>query len=688
VRVGVLGPVEVVDDGREIVPSAAKERSLLAVLALNAMSAVTADGLIDALWGESAPTSARKTLQTYVSNIRRALGPGTVATTPNGYVLRVAPDDVDVIRFRALVRAGEDALRDGVPGVARDRLASAIALWRGEPFGGVAAHTGLAAEAVRLREEHASALEARIAADLAVGEHRELVGELEALLHEHPFRERLWGHLMVALYRSGRQADSLAAFERARVLLREELGLEPGGELRRLERAVLAQDASVVGTAPGAAATAPPLRPPRLRSPVRYAVARDGTHVAFQTFGDGPIDLIAVPGFVSHLDMWWDAPTDALVERLASFSRLILFDKRGMGLSDRPNAIDVEMWLDDIEAVLDAARSERAVVLGISAGAPTAALYAARHPERVRALILYGGYARFLTADDYAFGTDAAVVDSFIDNMQAKWGTGVGISVLATSRADDPVARQFWARLQTTSASPAAAAEFLRALSRVDVRRDLPAIIAPTLVLHATRDTNVPIESARLCNELIPGSRLVELDSDIHLIWLSDVVETITTEIEQFVRRTVVAAPDDTGRVVLATVLAVDSGTMAQPEARTVVCDAVARDGGRVFAEPGLAVFDRPSLAIRCGTRLACALRRPPGVAVHSGECEVTATGVRGLAVDVVTRMAAAAAPGELLVTRTVRDLVAGTVLVCEPRAPLVVDGSPDEWQTYAVRTR
>jgi pimeloyl-ACP methyl ester carboxylesterase len=375
-----------------------------------------------------------------------------------------------------------------------------------------------------------------------------------------------------------------------------------------------------------------------------------------------------------------------LVRRLASFSRVILFDKRGMGLSDLPNHIDVDDFLGDTEAVLDAVHSERAVVLGISAGAPTAARFAARHAERVRALILYGGYARFLAADDYPFGQDEAVVDSFIDNMQAKWGTGVGISVLATSRASDPVARQFWARLQTMSASPTAAAEFLRALSSIDVRSELPAITAPTLVLHGTRDTNVPIEAARLCNELVPDSRLVELDSDIHLLWLSDVVETITDEVERFVEQTVLGS-DGTGAgaVVLATILAVDPATMAHPERRAGVCDTVVRHGGRVLTDAGVAVFDRPSQAITCGTDLACARSDPAGVAVHSGECELTAKTVRGIAVDVVGRMAATARPGDLLVTRTVRDLVAGSGLAYEPRAPVVIDGSPDEWATFAV---
>ncbi|HEX5096302.1 MAG TPA: alpha/beta fold hydrolase [Acidimicrobiia bacterium] len=531
--VGVLGPVRAHTDSGEVVLSAAKERSVLATLALHAGAVVTPDALIDALWGATPPESARKTLQTYVSNIRRALGADVVGTDPNGYVLHVDRDAVDVLRFRRLVREGEDALRAGATLHARDALTAATALWRGEPFGGVAAHTGLAAEAVRLREEYLGALEGRVASELETGADAHLVGELEALVREHPYRERLWGHLMTALYRSGRQADALSVYERVRVLLRDELGLEPGGELQRLQRAVLEHTMAERAVVP------PSLQP--FRSSVRYAVARDGVHVAYQVVGDGPIDLIAVPGFVSHLDMWWDAPTDALVRRLASFSRLIMFDKRGMGLSDRPAHIDIDDWVEDTRAVFEAAGSRRAVVLGISAGAPTASLFAARYPEHTSALVVYGGYPRILRSDDYEFGFEREDVDEFIQQMQDEWGTGFGLSVLAPSLETDPAALEFWARLQTTSASPGAAARFLRALAEVDISDELPQINAPTLLVHVQRDANTPVEGARICRDLIPGARLVELDSDIHLIWLSDVIEEITDEIEQFIVSSVLA---------------------------------------------------------------------------------------------------------------------------------------------------
>jgi DNA-binding SARP family transcriptional activator/pimeloyl-ACP methyl ester carboxylesterase len=672
VRISLLGPLTVDGQPGEAVLRAAKERTLLATLALRPGVVVGPDALIDALWGDSPPASARKTLQTYVSNIRRELGPDVISTTASGYTLAVAGDDVDVGRFRALVRAAEEARARGEEPEAREHLRAAVALWRGDPFPGAGAHTGLAADAVRLQEEYLTALEARLAADLAAGAHAELVGELETLARDHPFRERLWGHLMVALYRSGRQADALAAYQRARARLGEELGLEPGGELRRLEQAILDHDPSLDAAA---ATPAAGLVPAPARSPVRYAVCPDGVHVAYQIVGDGPIDVLAVPGFVSHLDLWWDAPTDRLVRRLASFSRLILFDKRGMGLSDRPAEVDVDHWVADVHAVLDAAGSEQAVILGISAGAPTAALFAASHPERTRALIMYGGYARYLAGDGYDLGLDPGEVDSFVRHMEARWGTGAGLSLFAPSRADDPAARQYWARYQTISASPGAAATFLRALAAIDIRHVLPTITAPALVLHAARDRNVPVEAARRCRDLIPGATLVELDSDIHLIWLSDVVDEITRAIEAFISRT---GPVTAVERVLATVLATSGG----PDDAAVRA-MVDRWGGRPLERPGCAAFDGPARAIRCA-RVLVSEGGAVGAAVHSGECDPHGDGLRGVAVD-MARELATGARGEVLVTQTVRDLVVGSPIELEPRGRRAFRGVPGDWEVFAV---
>jgi DNA-binding SARP family transcriptional activator/pimeloyl-ACP methyl ester carboxylesterase len=540
VQISLLGPLKIRGETGDIVFGAAKERSLVAALALHPGQVVSVDALMDALWGDSPPATARKTIQTYVKNIRRACGPDSIATVESGYTLRVGAKDVDVARFRALVHSGEAALRSGETAEAREALSEAVGLWRGDPLPGVASHTGLAVAAVRLREEYLSALETRFSAELAAGADSDLVGELEVLVREHPFRERLWAHLMLALYRSGRQADALSAYQRVREVLREELGLGPGGALQRLESAILAQDPALDADAADPSVTGAAGRAP---SPVRYATSGDGVHVAYQIVGDGPIDVLAIPGFPSHLDMWWDAPTDDLVRRLAAMSRLILFDKRGIGLSDRPQSIDWNDWIDDAVAVLDAAGSRRAVILGISAGAPTAIQFAATRPERTHALILFGGWSRMVKGDDYEPAADLAAFEAFYAHSEANWGTGVGVSLAAPSRAKDPAAREYLARLQRMSASPTAAGTFFRAMASVDVRQALPMIGVSTLILHAQGDRQVPIEAARLMTEQIPEATLVELDSDIHVMWLSDVIDETTRHIERFLDQIRAGAP-------------------------------------------------------------------------------------------------------------------------------------------------
>lgn len=535
VRISLLGPLVVEGDGGgAMVLNAAKERSLVTVLALSPGRDVGTDTLMWALWGDEPPAAARKTLQTYIWNLRQAFGSDRIATCPTGYRLLVDDGDVDVHRFRDLTRKGDEAMRRGEVALARSQLADALALWRGRPFADVAQHTGLATEAERLEQERLSALEARIAADLADGRHHELVGELEALIDAHPFRERLWGQLMVALYRGGRQADALAAYQRARAVLAEELGLEPGGELRRVESAVLNHEIGI--STHGSTTDALPtgsIRP----TPVRYARTADGTAIAYQVAGSGAVDVLAVPGYVHHLDIWWNAPTDRLVRRLTSTGRLVVFDKRGMGLSDRPDAVDVDAWTLDALAVLDAAGIERAVILGVAAGAITALQLAAQHPDRVRALVLHEGFARQLVAPDYDIGFEPAIIDAYADNMERGWGTGVALSSAAPSLAHDPTVRAYWARYQRLSASPTGAVRLLHASAEADVRELLSSIHVPTLVIHAKGDLLIPLAQGRYVADHIAGADFIVLDSDVHLICVSDVLEQVADHIEAFVQR-------------------------------------------------------------------------------------------------------------------------------------------------------
>jgi DNA-binding SARP family transcriptional activator/pimeloyl-ACP methyl ester carboxylesterase len=672
VRISLLGPLQVDGTPGNVVLGAAKERSLLAALALRPGCVVSTDALVRALWGDQPPASARKTLQTYVSNLRQALGADSIQTDPTGYVLHVAPDDVDVVRFRASVRAGEDALRDGDATTARNELRGALALWRGDPFAGVAAHTGLANEAVCLREERLSALETRISADLADGAHSALVAELEGLVRDHPYRERLWGDLMVALYRCGRQADALATYQRARTILVDELGLDPGGELRRIEEAILNHDASMAAPSDPGTDVARTIGTTNgiLRSPVRYAKSSGDVSIAYQIAGDGPVDILAIPGFVSHLDIWWNAPTDGLVRRLTDIGRLIAFDKRGMGLSDRPEVLAPEDWLDDSLAVLDATGAKDVVVLGVSAGTPTAIRLAALHPDRVRALVVFGGGPRSMVGPGYEVGLDRALVESFAADLEAGWGSGVAIDFYAPSRARDPHVREYWARYQQLSAAPAAAMRAFWTAVDDDVVGLLPSIDVPTLVLHPERDVIAPIAWARFMAERIPGAALVPLDSDVDLICASDVIDEMAEEIAVFLGQklpTVAKAPVESK---LVTVLAVSCDAPLRYE----VGRSLVQLGGTLQSPHVPAMFDGPGTALRaaaalCRARSAGHADGPFGIGVHVGECTSSGSGMRGDAVDVAHRLALAAAPGtEVLVTTIVQQLVATSELDLEPR--------------------
>ena len=405
----LLGPVEVRDRGSVVPIAPGKERALLALLLLHSNRTVTREQIIDDLWGEAAPSSARKMVQVYVSHLRKALPEQRLQTSAPGYVFKVERDEVDAERFERLAASGRRALASGDAGVAVDHLRAALALWRGqalveftEPF---AQHEG-----ARLEELRMATVEARIAAELELGSHAEVVGELEPLVAQNPLRERLRELQMRALYASGRQAEALLSFEKFRRTLDEELGIAPSPVLKDLQVRMLRQDPDLAppdvapphGRAPRTAADAA-----AIAGEVGYARSGD-VWIAYQLVGDGPLDLILVHGWVCTFQPAWENPKLAsFYRRLASLGRLVLFDKRGTGLSDRvsPERLpDLETRMDDVRAVMDAVGSERALVLGVSEGGAMSALFAATYPERTIGLVLMGAFARMMHAPDYPIG--------------------------------------------------------------------------------------------------------------------------------------------------------------------------------------------------------------------------------------------------------------------------------------------
>ena len=433
----------------------------------------------------------------------------------------------------------------------------------------------------------------------------------------------------------------------------------------------------------------------------RYAKSGD-VNIAYQVVGAGPRDLVLVPGWVSNSEVFWEEPgLSRFLRRLASFSRLILFDKRGTGLSDRVTDLPtLETRMDDVRAVMDAVGSERAALLGYSEGGPMCALFAATYPARTSALIMIGSYGRRTWAPEYPWGPTPEQHQEFFSKCEREWGGPVGLDARGPSVARDERFRQWWARLLRMGASPGANLALLRMNAEVDVRHVLPAVRVPTLILHSVGDRALDVRASRYMAERIPGAKYVELPGDDHLPWLSD-ADAILDEVEEFL--TGVRHGPEPDRV-LATVLFTDivgatERAVALGDRRwrdlldshqALVRRELARFRGHEVDTAGdgfLATFDGPARAIRC----ACAISdeaRQLGLEIraglHTGECELIGNKVGGIAVHIGARVAASAAPGEVRVSSTVKDLVAGSGLRFSDRGVHTLKGVPGEWRLFA----
>ena len=430
--------------------------------------------------------------------------------------------------------------------------------------------------------------------------------------------------------------------------------------------------------------------------------ARSGnTRIAYQVFGDGPRDLVIVPGFVSHLETSWEHPPyERFMERLASFARVIVFDKRGTGLSDPvAAAATLEDRIDDFRAVMEAAGSDRAALMGISEGAPMSALYAATRPDRVEAVVLYGSFARGTQAPDYPWAPSADAWPVGLAAIDESWGQGFGLITLAPSKFHDRPFFEWWCRFERHAASPGLVEAALDLDRQIDIRDVLPTVGVPALVLHRTGDF-WPVEGARWIAGQIPGARFVELPGEDHWPWIGD-PDSVVDEIEEFLTGTRgQRAPDR----VLATVLFTDivgsteraSGLgdrrwreLLESHDR-VVRRHIDRSRGRAIKSTGdgvLATFDGPARAIDCAQRI-CQDVRSLGIEVragmHTGECELMNGDIGGIAVHIAARVVGGAGAGEVLVSSTVRDLVVGSGIEFEDRGRHALKGAPGEWQLYA----
>ncbi|HET6810675.1 MAG TPA: adenylate/guanylate cyclase domain-containing protein [Acidimicrobiales bacterium] len=445
---------------------------------------------------------------------------------------------------------------------------------------------------------------------------------------------------------------------------------------------------------------------------VRYARS-GGLSIAYQVLGQGPPDVVFIPGFISHLELNWDSPLyRPLMERISRFARLVIFDKRGTGLSDRSlGSGSVEDRMDDVRAVMDAAGIEQATLFAVSEGGPLAMTFAATYPDRVAALALYGTFA-LGTPEEPPPGVTAEALQRtreqlarFPDLLEATWNTGRALRFIVQHAPATEEVDAFLARFERNSCTPAAVAEIMRNNLAMDVRAVLPLIRCPTLVMHTSGDPLVHPVAGRHLADHIPGARLVEVPGDFHVSWNPDQFAPVLEALEEFVVGHPLdgaAAPADR---VLATVLftdivgsteqAVSLGDRRWRELLDRHDDLARRRigeyGGRLVKTTGdgvLATFDGPARAIRCATAMRDG-SGPLGLAIragiHTGEVEVRQADVGGVAVHIGARVSALAGPGEILVSRTVKDLVVGSGLGFSDRGSHQLKGLPDEWQVYAV---
>jgi pimeloyl-ACP methyl ester carboxylesterase/DNA-binding SARP family transcriptional activator len=522
------------------------------------------------VWRGAPPSTAAHALQVYVSQLRRRLAPSRDAdgaprllTRAPGYLLRVGAGALDSDRFENLTAEGRAHLASGSPDIAAGLLREALALWRGRAFADLAGDEVAEREATRLEELRHAAVEDRIDADLARGRHAELVAELQSMVTAHPFRERAWAQLMLALYRCGRQRQALETYRTLWRQLDDELGVAPASPVQDLHARMLRQAPELNWPA---TAGRPPTRTP---VPLRLGPSVSTRHhddlpetryvhtdvnLAYQTIGRGDIDLVLLPGYFSHLEVRWEEPRLAsLYRRLASRSRLIMIDRRGCGLSDRLALVPgPSQQMTDVLAVMDAVDSERAVFFGVSDGGVLSLLLAATHPDRVAGAITYAAYPAFVAPQETSrpakhaqepsaqepCGHSAEFLSVLAETAGQRYVLDLPlldqiVAVMAPGRVNDDGFVRWLGRYTRLSAGPGATAAAFRAMREIDIRHVLHDVRAPTLVLHRRGDRVVPLANARYLADHIPNARRVELPGDDHIIWAGD-VDAIAGHVERF----------------------------------------------------------------------------------------------------------------------------------------------------------
>ncbi|MDX8516897.1 alpha/beta fold hydrolase [Mesorhizobium dulcispinae] len=692
----LLGGFDFAGVGASVPAFSRKARAMMAYLALQAGHSQSREKLAALFWGLNGEAQARMSLRQTVSAIRKAMqtsGGGRFLTEGASIALHLDDFDFDVARFETLATSSSPEDLELALDVYRGDLLDGLGL-KEEPF-----EDWLRVERERLRTIAIAALDRLVAHYSASNDLSSGVRTAVRLLAMEPLREDIHRALMRAYAAQGRINLALKQYELCRDALQRDLALPPEPETHQLYQTLRARrtgsssqtrhPAAITEPPPGSQAKADGGESMR---PQTHYVKSAGTNIAYQVTGDGPIDLLYVQGWVSNLDVAWDSPRYShVLKRLGTFSRLIRIDKRGTGLSDRNVGLPtLEERMEDVRAVLDAAGSRRTVLFGSSVGAPMCMLFAATYPERTAAIVLTGAYARGSWAKDYPWARTVEQVQQDIDAVERQWGKPADMSNAAPSLIENMIEREWFAAYLRNSASPADAIALWRWGTEIDVRDILPAIHVPTLIVQRTGDRWVRPEEGRFLAAHIEGARYVELAGRDHVIW-GEGCGRLVDEIRSFVTGVLPSVPSER---VLLSVLALKieaAGEQAIEQCTDAIRDELALFHGKEIRRLGdrlLAVFQRPTRSIQCGIAIGERLKLS-GVdaraAIHIGECEACGEDFSGIAIEVSSRLLDHARPGETIVSRTVRDLIAGSGLTFEERGKMEADGFPGALQFLAV---
>jgi DNA-binding SARP family transcriptional activator/pimeloyl-ACP methyl ester carboxylesterase len=654
------------------------------------------DGLSTLLWPESDQSSARASLRRTLYVINKTLGEGILTT--GGDTVGLNPEVEiwsDVGLFQQHVR---DCSPDGEPQEETTPrclsvLEEAVALYKADLLAGFSLPDCLSFdewlffEAEGLRKSLARALRQLAVAYRTQSDFERAIQHARRWLSLDPLHEPAHRLLMRLYAESGQQAAALRQYRECVRVLDEELGLPPLAETTELYENIRLRRET------------PRRRPPKARPPVEYVSSGD-VHIAYQVIGEGPVDILFICGYLSPLGFIWDLPDCAAShDELASFSRLIVVDRRGGGLSDRVGyPPTLEDTVDDILAVMRAAGSKHPVLFGTTEAGANCVLFAATHPGRVSGLILYGTGAKWTRSEDYPWALTRELWDVLFKRLVENWGGPINIERYFPSRAHDPRLREWWAKALRTASSPGAIKAVLEVMQDIDVRDILPAIRTPTLILHRKGDRGVYVGAGRHLAGQIPGAKYVELEGQDHVWWVGD-SQAILREIRGFVQN--LGSPVAPQRV-LATILLVEvmekdahrKGLAAPVQLDTTYAflrQEIARfRGSEVHRSQGryTATFDGPSRAINCATSIVRSLSQGDTqvrAGLHTGECEFAAGELAGAAVQIAEAVLNTATPNEVLVSSTARDLVAGSGFQYGDGRQCAIEGISRTWTVFPV---